>query len=241
MNNHCKKFTLIELLVVIAIIAILAAMLLPALSSARLSAKTAACMANLKQIVLAYQTYASDNGGWLRPSTFNNKSDTAWTSDIRRYIYMDTAVGGPNHDKSGNTWAVFVCPAEPVGHGPHTEGFYQYGHFALNRYASGDFESLGVVKKDFPTRTEKDLLAPEKVPTYMDSHAKTVHSIQYLVASHIGYRHGGVPTDYDGKTYPGSRANVAFYAGNVATCDNKAEMKGNFLKEGTTYLDGVKQ
>ena len=227
------RFTLIELLVVIAIIAILAAMLLPALSSARASAKTATCLTNVKQLLLAYQSYSGDNGGWLRPSTFNNKSDTNWLSDIRRYVYNDTAVGGPNHDKSGNNWAAFLCPSEPVGHGPHSEGFYQYGHYALNKYSAGNCDANGLPMAKFPTRTESSLIDPSRVPIFMDSHAKTVHSLEYMVAAHVGYRHGGPPSEYDGKTYPGSRANVGFYAGNAYTCEKGKEMTGNFMKWGT--------
>jgi prepilin-type N-terminal cleavage/methylation domain-containing protein/prepilin-type processing-associated H-X9-DG protein len=61
-------FTLIELLVVIAIIAILAALLLPALAKAREEGRRVKCMSNLKQLQLCWQMYADDNGGVLCPN-----------------------------------------------------------------------------------------------------------------------------------------------------------------------------
>jgi prepilin-type processing-associated H-X9-DG protein/prepilin-type N-terminal cleavage/methylation domain-containing protein len=65
--NNCREsaMTLIELLVVIAMIALLAALLLPVLGSAKAKGRQAACLDNVKQLQLAFQMYASDNGGKL--------------------------------------------------------------------------------------------------------------------------------------------------------------------------------
>jgi prepilin-type N-terminal cleavage/methylation domain-containing protein len=72
-------FTLIELLVVIAIVAILAALLLPALGRAKGAAQSISCTSNLKQLQLAWQMYADDHSDLLVPN-FHLGTDGVWAS-----------------------------------------------------------------------------------------------------------------------------------------------------------------
>ncbi len=150
-------FTLIELLVVVAIIAILAAMLLPALTRAREQARRVVCLANLKNVGLAAFSFADEQGDWFprmgsadvrghqsRPMviTTNYSRDTTWTlasqcGGAKTEFDHDPSINAPawrGHGTSWSTWEEYGlvielldCPSSPISPVHANEDGSSYG------------------------------------------------------------------------------------------------------------------
>lgn len=233
LDDAREAFTLIELLVVIAIIAILAAMLLPALSRAKTQAQATSCMNNNRQLLIAWMLYSGDNGERLAI----NSDQSAFYQQTPSWIYgalmMDFTTAEQNTNTSylvssswsllgpylGNDFMVFACPAANYLSGPErAAGWAQRCRSVAMDGAVGG----GVNSTDFSFSADlwkavksSDLVAPGPANSWVltDEHPDAIDD--GILYSYYGFTNGtGMFTELPGSQHGGA-CGMAFADGHA--------------------------
>ncbi|MCX8090365.1 MAG: DUF1559 domain-containing protein [Verrucomicrobiae bacterium] len=203
-TRTARAFTLIELLVVIAIIAILAAMILPALATARHKAHGMACMNNSRQLGLAWRLYTDDHNGVLPnndsgPAAYNASHPYSWVAgwldwtgnpDNTNVLYLVDERFAKLAPYSRHQAGIYKCPADryksPYNPGPRVRSISM--NAAIGGSPSGDklnFQNWS--PPFFFARRESELINPGPALSWLlvDEHPDSINDAAFFL--NVGY------------------------------------------------------
>ena len=172
-----QGFTLIELLVVIAILAILAALLLPALNQAKLKAQRTACLNNQKQLTYAWLLYADDNNDKLVLNANNvaiNGGRVGWVNDVLNWDLPPSPPNAQNYDVTllanallasygAKSVGIYKCPGDvnDGAKGPRVRSISMNGQ--MNGDTTGDANGATVLNQYGPGQNYKIFRKPADI------------------------------------------------------------------------------
>ena len=228
-----RTFTLIELLVVIAIIAILAAMLLPALAKARNKAQNMSCISNLKQLGLASNMYTDDNEPRIVPySGSGNSATPVWGDALLPYA---------------GDLKVFKCPLNLLAikmQGTTPDRIWRYGDtgvpastgysYGLNCWSG----TGGLIPRGPGNRTAPEIPKPSSVILISDAAGPSPSQVAGGGSgwTYVEVRGQMIEASKNSVHYYEDKANCTFVDGHVQTVDIKSLYTADHFKSALDYL-----
>jgi prepilin-type N-terminal cleavage/methylation domain-containing protein/prepilin-type processing-associated H-X9-DG protein len=212
-----RGFTLIELLVVIAIIAVLAALLLPALSRSRMRAEAIECGNNIRQLSVAFFLYADDYDSYLvnnygKPQTIatrdtwaNNVEDWGNSDDNTNITYVTDTLFSPYDNRSAG---IFKCPSDRAmaANGPRIRSMSMNGMVGNPGNLVDYFNPLYV--QFFKLG---DISQPANIFVFLDEHCDTINDGFFINRLEV-YQWGNLPASYHN-----GGVNMSYADGHVET------------------------